>query len=120
MFKLKSLLLVLILDCIFFSVLGQKNLKPGYVIDLKNDTLYGFIDNRGYIYNSEKCVFYGSLTSEPVIYLPGEIKGYRFPGSSFYISHSVLLGDTVKEVFLEYIVKGIISLYYLKEPNKDH
>jgi hypothetical protein len=93
---------------------GQKNLKPGYIIDLKYDTVRGFVDFRNDILSSSKCVFYDSEKSQPKIWLPGEISAYRIDESRFYISKQIKSGTVEKTVFLEFLVKGITSLYYLK------
>ena len=102
------------------SCFSQQNLMEGYVIELSNDTIYGYIDFRGDIYNSSKCVFFDQPGSESRIFYPGEIVAYRFPGSRYYISKSIktISGDST--VFLEYLVNGITSLYYLKDNIGDH
>ncbi|HVN58854.1 MAG TPA: hypothetical protein VMT63_11185 [Bacteroidales bacterium] len=99
---------------------GQKNLKPAYIIGLKNDTTRGFIDLRGDIRSSGECLFYDSRGGSLRRYLPGEIKGYGFLDGRFYVSHTATVKEAEKQVFLEYLLKGIISLYYLREIDGDH
>lgn len=112
-----SLAILLITRTYCFS---QQNLKEGYIIDLNNDTIYGYIDYRGNIFNSSKCIFYNHLKSEPIIYKPREIISYRFLEGKYYISKLIktISGDTT--MFLEYLVKGITSLYYLNDRHGEH
>jgi hypothetical protein len=68
---------------------GQNNIMPGYIITLRNDTIYGFIQNNGYIRNSRICFFTENIDSTEQEFLPGEIYSYRFTGGKYYISETI-------------------------------
>lgn len=104
---------VLLLTCI--SVYGQSNYRPGFIITLKQDTVYGQIDFRTDKMNAQRCVFKPRDNAEPVTYLPFEIAGYRFTDDGkFYVSRMIKLDGSEVEipVFLEYLLEGVKSLYY--------
>jgi hypothetical protein len=103
-----------------FSCIAQKNLKPGFIVSDRNDTLTGFIDTRGDKMNSVKCVFYLNTDDEPTTYLPGQIRSYQIEKSRYYISKSVELNNETKVVFLEYLVNGITNLYFLRDITGDY
>lgn len=108
----------------FFSILlsalcsmsmAQINLREGIVITLAGDTLHGDIDYRTDAINAEQCLFRKDGQNEFQTYKPGEIEGYRFMNNGrFYISKTVNTGAKggVKTLFLEYLVKGQLNLYY--------
>lgn len=55
---MKRLFLLLILVSTFVAgAKAQQNLRDGYVITLKGDTLYGVIDFRTSAMNTKRCVF---------------------------------------------------------------
>jgi hypothetical protein len=111
----------LILFLTFFSIEchSQSDYRNGYIIDISNDTIFGLIDYRGSILNSKECSFKIDINSQPIIYKPFEIIGYRFIDSKYYISYKITFGDSIKEVFLEYLLKGIVNVYYYHDLNED-
>ena len=53
--------------------------------------------------------------------MPGDIYAYRFTDDGkFYIVRTVTIDNISQQVFLEYLVKGIISLYYYRAPASLH
>ncbi|MDL2213744.1 hypothetical protein LJC29_07225 [Bacteroides sp. OttesenSCG-928-N06] len=104
---------------IFFSILpitiyAQINLRPGYIITNSNDTIYGSIDFRTAERNAHQCTFKETASEETTYYAPGEIYAYRFTDDGkFYVTRSVKVNDVEQKYFLEYIIQGIISMYYL-------
>jgi hypothetical protein len=55
-----------------------------------------------------------------ITYVPNDIMGYRFIDGKYYISSEIeFQGDTVK-AFLEYIIKGEISFYFIRIQESDH
>jgi hypothetical protein len=98
----------------------QKDLRAGYIINLNNDTIKGLIDLRNNTFDAKKCIFYDNPDSQGKEYLPGEIKAYRINDSKYFVTREVKTGETKNTVFLEYLVNGITSLYYLKDENGDH
>ncbi|NDW11315.1 hypothetical protein D0T50_00230 [Bacteroides sp. 214] len=93
---------------------GQINLRPGYIITNDNDTLHGSIDFRTPERNASQCVFRDESTGKTTTYYPGNIYGYRFTDDGkFYVTRTLTIGGVEGVYFLEYIIQGIISMYYL-------
>ena len=114
------------LFCLFANLLSlaiayaQKDLREGYIISTNFDTISGYIDYRGDIYNSTKCIFFKQKDSEQKDFLPGNIFAYRFKDGRFYVSKEIKRDNEKKTVFLEYLVNGITNLYYYKDINGEH
>ncbi len=95
---------------------AQKNLREGIVITLAGDTLHGDIDYRTDAINAKQCVFIADGAKEAKTYLPGEIAAYRFlDNGRYYVSRTIPSEDKLFEqtLFLEYLVRGQMSVYYL-------
>lgn len=107
------LLCAVILQLTFIGY-AQKGHKPGYIITNDFDTLRGFIKLKSNFEYSESCDF--SLGSDQSFkgYSPGEIRGFRVENSKFYMSKNVEIDSVRKKIFLEYLVDGIVKLYYYK------
>ncbi|MEN8227652.1 MAG: hypothetical protein ABFS38_05815 [Bacteroidota bacterium] len=67
---------------------GQADFRPGYFIDLNNDTIPGEIDSRGEIRNSRFCLYRTDDQSDPEKFLPGEILAYRFLEGKYLLNTS--------------------------------
>lgn len=108
---------------ILFSVIGgyaQINSRPGYIITNLNDTIYGTIDYRSASQNAKLCVFKPTGEEGYKHYTPSEIQGYRFStDGKYYVSRTVKLEGNETPYFLEYLIKGIVSLYYLPGDEKE-
>lgn len=95
------------------SLKAQINLRPGYIITNTNDTITGFIDFRTDQRNAQQCFFKEKETGNVTTYHPGEIYAYRFTDDGkFYITRTLTIREKEHTLFLEYIIQGIISLYY--------
>jgi hypothetical protein len=101
-------------------VSGQSDFRPGYIITNSFDTVHGIIDFRGEIKNSQICVFKSISKAPKEDYKPEDLYGYRFADGKFYISKTVKTEDGEKKIFLEYLIKGIASMYYYRDETKDH
>lgn len=110
-------LLVIIFLILSYFASAQTDFRPGYYITWENDTVYGLIDYRGEIRNSGFCSFKENETSEPVRFEPGEIKAYRFAESKYYISKKIKVDNEEKQVFVEFLLYGIINLYFYRDIN---
>lgn len=109
----KITLCCLVLFIPVLSIFSQANFKEGYIITNTNDTVYGLIDFRTDYSNAEQCKFKINEASSPTIYRPGEIEGYRFKTEGkYYISKTIKIDSVRSEVFLEFLVKGMMNLYY--------
>jgi len=100
------------------SIFSQSNYQKGYIITQEKDTVNGWIDFRTDHTNALLCKF-KQLENEPEkIYHPGEIEGYRFINEGkFYVSRSVVIDSIQQTVFLEYLVQGMLNLYYFPQGN---
>jgi hypothetical protein len=95
------------------AVQAQSNFKPGYIITNQQDTVTGWINFRTDKRNQKQCEFKPDLKLAVKIYLPQDIAGYRFTDEGkYYVSHEIQLNETSQKVFLEFLVKGIMNLYY--------
>jgi len=113
-FRKNSFLFFAVLVFFLNSSFSQNLFKSGYIIDLKGDTIFGEIDFRGDKYMGHKCRF----VKDGVVkeYLAGEIYAFRFNDSKFFISKNV----DDKIYFLEYLIKGKVNIYYLRNKTGDH
>ena len=121
---MKRFFLILLSLSLFLSyATAQINLREGIVITLQGDTLHGDIDYRTDAINAEKCVFIANGETQYKTYLPGEIQGYRFVDNGrYYVSKEVPThadSKFKKMVFVEYVVKGNVSFYYLSTHSAD-
>jgi hypothetical protein len=95
--------------------------RTGYVILLNGDTLRGMIDYRNEISMSKRCRFIAGNTSTETFYKPDELKAFRFDNGKFYISKGITTGNNqMKKLFLEYLIKGKVNIYYFKDLNGNH
>ena len=105
--SLLSLLLVL-----SYGILhAQSNFRLGYIITNENDTIVGLIDYRTDQMNAQACTFKKTKTSPVETYSPGQITGFRFTeDGKYYVSGEIVSNSAI--VFLEYILQGIMNLYF--------
>jgi hypothetical protein len=97
-------------------VRAQTDFRAGYVIDLKNDTLMGDIDYRGDVLMGQVCTFKAPINGYITRYAPEDIAGYRFKNDRFFVAREI----KGKKVFLEFLIKGKISIYYIRDNEGDH
>jgi len=103
------------------SVQAQRDYRKGYIITNRQDTIFGLIDYRGDIRNSKLCSFKKTENEQATGYSPSDILAYRFIDSKYYVSKNMGTADAPNQVFLEYLVNGLASLYYYRdEKTNDH
>jgi hypothetical protein len=91
---------------------AQNDFRPGYVIKNNGDTLYGAIDYQDDFLMGSICRFKSNEHDIITLY-PNDIFAYRFIDSRFYVSREI----NGKKVFLEYLINGIVNVYYLRDKN---
>ncbi len=99
---------------IFGFLHSQTDFRPGYIIKNSGDTLYGEIDYRGDLLMGKICKF--KLREDIFEYTPDSIAAYRFIDSKYYITREV----NGLNVFLEYLVKGEVNIYFYRDNTGDH
>lgn len=112
--KLKNLILFGLLF-LTGTLNAQTDFRPGYIINQDRDTLYGEVDYRGPLLMGKICKFKNkeSVVSE---FFPNDISSFRFIDSKYYVSKEI----NHQKVFLEYLVKGKVNIYYLRDEVGDH
>jgi len=97
------------------NVSGQKDYKNGYIITNNIDTIYGLINLRSNYHNRKVCEFKKNTDTISELFSPRDIRAYMIDNGKFYISKNITVNDTVRKVFLEFLLDGIVDLYYYKE-----
>ncbi len=116
--KLKLILSVLfVLTTIY--VFSQGNFKKAYIVNNSNDTTYGFVDHANPIDITQKCVFRNDSNSQIVDYKPTDLKSFCFEKGKLYMSKDVKYNDNSTTLFLEFLLKGIVNLYYCRYNGED-
>lgn len=108
----------IILLAINIAVLAQSDYKTGYIIANNNDTISGEIDLKSNASNSTLCKFRND--GDIIEYKPFDIKAYMVEDSKYYISKEVEFQDEKRHFFLELLVEGTASLFYLKNNSYDY
>lgn len=125
-----------LIKSIFFTIIGiflfqtsfcQENYLPGYIIQLKGDTLHGFIDYRNWAKNPNKISFKKKMTDIRTIYKPIDIKAFSVldeiyesaivkteisPEYTNDLLPKAELLIRIDTTFLQTIIKGSQNLYY--------
>jgi hypothetical protein len=98
-------------------IYAQSNYKQGYVITNEGDTVIGWIDYRTDRMNSQACRFKKDIMNKTAeTYVPGQIAGYRFlEEGKFYVTRTIEINGLPQTVFLEYLLQGIMNLYFLSD-----
>ena len=114
--KLRILFTFLLLSLCLTATFAQSNFRRGFIITNEQDTVSGWIDFRTDVRNMQVCDFRETETGETRTFLPGEIFGYRFyDEGKFYVSREIMINNAPRTVFLEFIVQGMMNLYYYIE-----
>lgn len=99
----------------WMNLAAQDNLQRGYILRDQNDTVYGFIDDKNYYFNSIFCDFKADHTDSLERLYPGDLYGYRFIDDKFYITKEIKLGGKDSLVFLEYLIHGKVDFYFMQD-----
>lgn len=101
-------------------LIAQTDLRSGYIIKSNNDTIYGQIKYRGSHNSSKKCIFLKDSLSTEQIFTPDDILGYRYENNKYYVSKSVSSNNKTEQLFLEFLINGIVDIYYYRDEMEDH
>ena len=116
----RSISLALSVFIFIAGVKAQSDFRPGYIITLHGDTIKGLINYRSDIANSKECIFKKEADQEKVVYTPDQIESYLFIDGKYYISSNSLNYKFKDHVFVEYVIKGLVSIYFYRDEEKNH
>lgn len=120
----------------WFNASAQNNFKPGYVINLKGDTIKGTIDQKEWGENPDHVSFKQNDATAIIRYSPSDILAFAVTGQDYFIKYDGMISkgavdladlssgidsSTVQStVFLKTISKGLkITLYSYRDKIKD-
>lgn len=97
------------------SLFYSQNFEKGYVINNQNDTIHGLIAVKNNNTSSKKCKFKTEKTDKIITYTPDDIRQFRYQNGKYYISSRIPNDSTNQLHFLEFLVDGIVDLYYYQD-----
>lgn len=107
-------ILTTLLAMLAFVAKAQTDFRPGFIIKNGGDTLFGQLDYRGDALMGSVCKFRAADNAVQE-FKPTDISGFRFTDSKYFVSKEV----DGKMVFLEYLIKGKVNVYYLRDDKGD-
>ncbi|MBK6964795.1 MAG: hypothetical protein IPH20_12870 [Bacteroidales bacterium] len=116
----KLLLLFLLFIFSGASLFSQTDFRPGYVINTENDTISGLIDYKGNKASAEICLFKHNSGTDAIRYTPADIKSYRFIDGKYYVSKKLNAEDEEAPLFLEFLIEGMVDVYYYRSNTGEH
>jgi len=116
----RNIIMLMIIFLWYGKTFSQTDFRNGFIINYNNDTIYGLIDYKGNRANSKKCVFKKDLNSTNLELAPSDIKAYKFIDSKYYVSKIVDSSKTEDLLFLEYLINGIVDIYFYRDINGEH
>jgi len=117
-----TLILFVVFGC---PLIGQPIFSPGQVVLASGDTLNGLVGEWGSYKRYQKCLFKASKREPSITYLPSDLRSYAITGRTFYESSQIKIEGKEIDVFVEYFVKGDLSLlkykldYFFKKGNEE-
>jgi len=97
----------------FNSVFGQYDYRKGFIVTHDNDTIRGYVEYGNARTNTYACFFKTDSLATPVKYSPQELKEINIDDSRHYVSKEVQINGIPQKLFLEYLLKGSLNLYFL-------
>ncbi|MBD1364714.1 hypothetical protein IDJ77_12915 [Mucilaginibacter sp. ZT4R22] len=121
-------LLLLLIFTSSAATYAQSNFKPGYIVDLKGDTIRGSVDSREWDINPATVIFRSANDNQEKTYAVADIKAFGVAGNAYFekvevpvsldyvdvTKASALLKDTsvVRTVFLKVLTTGNVANLY--------
>jgi hypothetical protein len=117
------------------NVFAQEKFLPGYVINLKGDTIFGFVDYRNWKINPDKINYKESTGNKIIEYSPSDIIEFKVkdeiyasaivnietsPRNTEDLNYDMEMHLQVVTTFLQTIYKGKKSLYHYFNYAKDY
>lgn len=109
--RIKILFLAIVICCLTFKLLGQSN-----YYSTEDKMFFGASLIKGSeIQNAMFCQV--RKENEILKFFPNDIKEFGFKDGTVYISKEINISNSIKQVFLERLVRGTVNLYYYKDKN---
>lgn len=118
--RIKFSIIFCMLSVYFVSdqLVAQNNFTSGYIISNTNDTIRGYIQQ--FTSGSTICYFKKNPEGTAIAYSPVDISAYRFDDNGkFFVSKETPLESGNKMLFLEFLIKGKASIYFMRD-NMEH
>lgn len=97
---------------------AQRDFRPGFVILNNGDTVHGFLHYKA-TGTSTLCTFRKGQTGAQTDFTPYELNAFRYADGKFFVSRLVESESGPKRVFLEFLLKGKLNIYYMRD-GADH
>ncbi len=111
------LILLFALSILSIESFSQYDFRKGFVVTNSLDTIQGLIDYTHPEARSKVCAFKKDDKSQITFYNPKKIHSYYVSNSTF-LSKPLNISDTLDHYFVEYLVDGIVNLYFLQFDGK--
>jgi len=109
----KSLILLILLSLGSLESFSQNDFRKGFIVTLNLDTIHGFVDYTNPDLRSRTCIFRIDENSQIERYNADELNSY-FVSNKIFESKDVNIADSLMPMFVEYLVNGIVDLYFLQ------
>lgn len=108
---MKTKIIFLSIFLLFVKSYSQSNFKKGFIVK-KNDTIYGYIDDKSAKKSYKNCAFRQVLNTKTTHYKPNDLSSYGFINGKHYTSKAIKNEESnIETVFLEILVRGKATLY---------
>lgn len=115
---MKRLISGALISLFSLQISAQRDFRPGFVILNNGDTVKGSIHYKA-TGTAVLCTFRAGPTFVPTDYNPYELAAFRFDDGKFFVSRMIESEPGPKKVFLEFLLKGKLNLYYMRD-GSDH
>lgn len=103
------------------TAMAQKNPMAGYIVTNGNDTVRGTIDYLSGYKMAWNCQFRRDGETTFRTYTPQDIKGFRMTDNgAYYVTRTFPLHGSQQTFFVEYLLKGGISVYRHEEGDLEY
>lgn len=114
---MKKILTNLVLTIIVCQIaVSQSDFRKGYIVKNNGDTLHGWVNFQKEAQNNSVCNFKRFEIALPINYSPEKLKAYGIDGGKQYLAAEF----NGRKVFVEYLVKGKLSLLYLNKGSEHY
>jgi hypothetical protein len=96
---------------LIFNFNAQSVFTKGYVINNNNDTIRGWIEENNNSSNTSKCIFKLQPEAEKQIYKPADLQSFKLLNGKYFVSRLVTANGQSKQLFLEYLVQGLVNIF---------